>query len=200
MSERVQGVMKQYNISVPEPPEFFQNITGFPFDFDFGGNETRRGVVAHQRGLRPKHPIVIVPGAAQSKVIHTFLCVCGCTAHMGYVAPYGRAELDAVSVVPQASAPVRLEEDDYALHSLATHCSACAALSTCTMREDVSQRPRMVGVGFVTTGLELWAALPCAVPSFRLRLWGTMKMPQVLPIPYTLNPKSYTLLSATLKQ
>ena len=37
----------------------------------------------------------------------------------------------------------------------------------------------MVLPGFVTTGLELWAALPCAASSFRQRLWGTMKMPQV---------------------
>ena len=62
MTERMQGVMKQYNITVPEPPEFFQNITGFPLDF--GGSDTRRGVVARQRGLRTKHPVVIVPGAA----------------------------------------------------------------------------------------------------------------------------------------
>lgn len=59
MTETVQGVMKQYNISVPEPPEFMQNMTGFKF----GGNETRRGVLAYQRGLRPKHPVVIIPGA-----------------------------------------------------------------------------------------------------------------------------------------
>ena len=62
MTGTVQGVMKQYNISVPDPPEFMQS--GFPFDFDFSGNETRRGVMARQRGLRPKYPIVIIPGAA----------------------------------------------------------------------------------------------------------------------------------------
>lgn len=59
MTEKMHVVMKQYNISVPEPPEFMQNITGF----QFGGNETRRGVMARQRGLRPKHPVVIIPGA-----------------------------------------------------------------------------------------------------------------------------------------
>jgi hypothetical protein len=33
--------------------------------------------------------------------------------------------------------------------------------------------------GFVTTGLELWAALPCGAKHFRQRLWGTLNMPQV---------------------
>ena len=31
--------------------------------------------------------------------------------------------------------------------------------------------------GFVTTGLELWAALPCGSKHFRQRLWGTLNMP-----------------------
>ena len=34
------------------------------------------------------------------------------------------------------------------------------------------------GAGFVTTGLELWAALPCGAKHFRQRLWGTLNMPQ----------------------
>ena len=32
--------------------------------------------------------------------------------------------------------------------------------------------------GFVTTGLELWASLPCGAKHFRQRLWGTLNMPQ----------------------
>ena len=41
-----------------------QNLTLF----GSGGNDTaRRGIVARQRGLRPKHPVVIIPGADASR-------------------------------------------------------------------------------------------------------------------------------------
>lgn len=88
--EKVQDVAKQFNVTVAAP-DFMQNV----FNFSFGANDTRRGVYARQRGLRPKHPVVIIPG-------------------------------------------------------------------------------------FVTTGLELWASLPCAASSFRQRMWGTYHMPQAI--------------------
>lgn len=40
--------------------------------------------------------------------------------------------------------------------------------------------PIVIVPGFVTTGLELWAAKPCAESSFRQRVWGTMNMPQAI--------------------
>jgi hypothetical protein len=63
LPETVQDVLKtKYNITLPEieTPDFLQNLT----IFGTSGNDTaRRGIMARQRGLRPKHPIVIIPGA-----------------------------------------------------------------------------------------------------------------------------------------
>ena len=62
LPETVQDVLKtKYNITLPEmdTPEFLQNLT----IFGSGGNDTaRRGIMARKRGLRPKHPVVIIPG------------------------------------------------------------------------------------------------------------------------------------------
>ena len=58
----VQDQLKtNFNITLPdiETPEFLQNLTLF----SSSGNDTaRRGIMARQRGLRPKHPVVIIPG------------------------------------------------------------------------------------------------------------------------------------------
>lgn len=42
------------------------------------------------------------------------------------------------------------------------------------------KHPVVIVPGFVTTGLELWAAKPCAAKHFRQRLWGTLNMPQAI--------------------
>ena len=71
--ETVQDVLKtKYNITLPdiETPEFLQNLTLFS-----SGNDTaRRGIMARQRGLRPKHPVVIIPGVrfASAPIIVTY--------------------------------------------------------------------------------------------------------------------------------
>ena len=49
---------------------------------------------------------------------------------------------------------------------------------------DPCLRPFLLTSGFVTTGLELWAALPCGAKHFRQRLWGTLNMPQVRKMPF----------------
>ena len=54
-----------------------QNLTLF----GSGGNDTaRRGIVARQRGLRPKHPVVIIPGADSSRPDARHVVPCGICA------------------------------------------------------------------------------------------------------------------------
>ena len=62
LGEQAQSLLKtKLNMTLPEMelPKSLQHLTLF------GGNKTERiGVRLRKKGLRPKHPVVIVPGAA----------------------------------------------------------------------------------------------------------------------------------------
>ena len=159
-----------------------------------------------KKGLRPKHPVVIVPGglgffrvsfalpfaAPWNASQQMQFCMCnsalnsfkGCvtsSCHLGAGGSCRRStlQLTAANSSPRLPVPTPLAADCRQGTSR-TSLSPPTSLGIRT-RPHLNDPPRPgPAAGFVTTGLELWASKPCAAKHFRQRLWGTLNMPQAI--------------------
>ncbi len=137
---------------------------------------TRPGQLAYKEGLRPKHPVFIIPGALA-----------------------GQWDVECMPVTAQCQMPVlqscqsaampqpRVMFGSLDLQPGTAHdsCGRCMRLqSSFTLQRHGSHilqsNHAHTWTGFVTSGLELWQGRPCAAGYFRQNLWGTLTMAQTM--------------------